>query len=177
MLGINKNGIANLIVVFSVLVLLAIVGGIGVLWYEFSDIRGRDHASDEELIRNLEKHSQQYQHLIAMFLEDTPASVIHPTWVNPENVISADRWAEYKVLFHELKLDAGIRSWGGDSIYFISTAQGLFMGGSSKGYMYKPETPYPLYPSLNKKPQDLKSNVMAYRKINKDWYIVFDWND
>ena len=151
--------------------------GVGFVWYVFSDIRGRDHVTDQILISDLQKNKNKYEKLISMFREDAPATVIHPTWISPDNVITEARWDEYKKLFLELGLDAGMRSWGSDSIWFISTAQGLAIGGSSKGYMYKPENPEPLYMTLDNIPVDLKSNVMGYRKINDQWYIVFDWDD
>jgi hypothetical protein len=126
---------------------------------------------------DLEKNISKYEKLISMFREDSPISVVHPTWINPKKVISENRWNDYKSIFLELGLDAGMRSWGGESIWFISTAQGLVTGGSSKGYMYKPEIPKPLYSSLDTIPEDLESNVKGYRKINDNWYIIFDWDD
>jgi hypothetical protein len=161
----------------SIIGALFVAVGAGFSWYVFSDIQGRDHVTDQVLISDLRKNKNKYEKLISMFREDAPASVIHPTWMSPDNVITAARWDEYKKLFLELGLDAGMRSWGGDSICFISTAQGLVTGGSSKGYMFKPENPKPLYMSLDNIPDDLESNVMGYRKINDEWYIVFDWDD
>jgi len=149
----------------------------GFVWYVFSDIQGRDHVIDQVLISDLRSNKNKYEKLISMFREDAPASVIHSTWMSPDNVVTEARWDEYKNIFLDLGLDAGMRSWGGDSIWFISTAQGLVTGGSSKGYMYKPENPQPLYSSLDSIPEDLASNVMGYRKIDDDWYIVFDWDN
>ena len=112
-----------------------------------------------------------------MFREDYPIKVLHPTWLDPKNSITEGRWNQYKVLFKDLELDAGMRSWGGESIEFISTARGLVTGGSSKGYVYKPISHLPLYVSLSEAPKDLKSNVRAYRKINDIWYITYTWDD
>lgn len=162
--------------VISFVALIA-VGGIALLYIIFSLIHGRDHVSDEVLIQNLGENIVKYELLISMFREDAPASVIHPTWMSPDHVVDDERWRKYKTLFDELELDAGIRTWGGESIRFISTAQGLVTGGSMKGYVYRPENPFPQYPSLNQIPDDLESNVTGYRKINEQWYIMFNWDD
>ena len=167
----------RIIISLSIIVALLLAVGAGFFWYVFSDIKGRDHVADQALISDLEINMGKYEKLISMLREDSPATVIHPTWISPDNVISETRWDEYKTLFSELGLDAGMRSWGGNSIWFISTAQGLVTGGSSKGYMYKPENPKPLFSSLDKIPEGLASNVKGYRKINDEWYIVFDWDD
>lgn len=161
-----------LVTIFAGFILLA-----ALIWWLGSIINGRDHVSDEDLIRNLQTDSKKYSQLISMFREDYPLKVVHPTWIDPKNSISDTRWSEYKVLFKDLELDAGMRGWVGDSILFISTAQGLVTGGSSKGYIYKPINHLPLYSSLSKAPKDLKSNVRAYRKINDTWYITYSWDD
>jgi hypothetical protein len=146
-------------------------------WYFFSQIQGHDHLSEQELISDLDTNAKEYQKLISMFRDDAPLTTVHPTWIYPENAISPARWLAYKKLFTELGLDAGMRSWGGQSIWFISTTRGLVTGGSSKGYMYLPEDPVPLYTSLDHIPDDLESNVEGYRKITKDWFITFKWDD
>jgi len=112
-----------------------------------------------------------------MFREDHLVAIVHPDWISPDNVITADRWAEYQSLFDELELNAGMRAWGESSICFISTAQGPVTGGSSKGYMYQPATHVPLFPALDEIPQTLQANVKGYRKINDEWYIVLVWDD
>ncbi len=139
-------------------------------------MRDRDHLPDEILIQNLNTDIKKFELLIKMFKEDTPVSVVHPTWIAPENAITKERWYEYKKLFSELRLDGGMRSWLGESILFTSTAQGLSIGGSSKGYIYKPESPVPLYTNLeNISPYSEKSGK-GYKKINENWYIYFDWS-
>lgn len=167
----------KIIISFLTIVGLFVAIGAGFIWFVFSDIHGRDHVADYVLISDLKKDIKKYEKLITMFRVDAPATVIHPTWVSPDNIISESRWDEYKKLFSDLGLDGGMRSWGGDSIWFISTAQGLVTGGSSKGYMYKPQNPVPLFTNLDQIPEGLESNVKGYRKINDEWYIVYDWDD
>lgn len=152
---------------------LAIAG----IVYVGNMIHGRDHLSDQALIDKLHQDRAKYALLIEMFRQDSPVQVVHPTFVHPAGAITPQRWAQYKVLFTELGLDAGMRAWEGQEIWFISTAQGLVTGGSSKGYMYKPSAPKPLFRNLDKIPAELPSNVRGYRKIDDDWYITVDWDD
>jgi len=169
--------IKRILIIFSALVLLEVIGGVGFVWYVSSDLRGREHVPDEVLIKNLEAHTEQYQRLIAMFREDHPVAIVHPDWISPDNVITVDRWAEYQKLFVELELDAGMRAWGEGGIWFIATARGPVTGGSSKGYMYQPATHTPVYSSLDEIPETLQANVKGYRKINDAWYIVLVWDN
>lgn len=159
-----------------------------VIFVLFILIGQRGHVDDEVLIANLEKDSGKYELLISMFREDAPLAVAHPTWISPDKSISAERWKEYKALFKELQLDAGMRYYSlqfiegerhkaGESIEFISTAQGLVTGGSSKGYVYRPESPSPLFDSLDEARTNLESGTTGYRRINDEWYITFVWYD
>ena len=98
----------KILIAVSALLALAVAGGVGFVWYVFSEIKGRDHAPDESLIKNLETHKAEFQQVITMFREDRPATVIHPTWMSPDNVVSPVRWGAYKMLFTQLGLDAGM---------------------------------------------------------------------
>lgn len=169
--------IEPIVISLTIVAVLLYVAGPRLVSSIFSDIQGRDHVADQDLISGLEVDKVKYQRLVSMFREDAPVTEVHPNWINPDKVISQARWDDYKVLFSELGLDSGMRSWGGESIWFISTSQGLVTGGSSKGYMYKPESPHPLFTSLDKIPKGLESNVKGYRKISDDWYIVLEWDD
>lgn len=163
--------------VFQVLLatlLLVSASAVGLLSYIYLDIQGRDHVPDEILIENLTSDFAKFEQLITMFREDNPVTVIHPNFMAPDDAISNTRWNAYKRLFEELELDAGMRALKGESIWFISTARGLSIAGSLKGYIFMPENPRPLYQSLNQRPDDLKSGVRGYRKINNEWYISFD---
>jgi len=126
--------------VLLVILLLVLVSGIGLFSYISLDIQGRGHVSDEILIENLTSDIAKFELLITMFREDNAATVIHPKFLNPDNAISNTRWNAYKKLFEELELDAGMRSLNGRSIWFISTARGLSIAGSLKGYIFMPET-------------------------------------
>ena len=104
----------RIIFTFIASIALFTVGGMALILYFLSEIHGRDHIKDAVLISELENNKSKYEKLISMFREDSPATEIHPNWISPENVIPEERWAEYKRVFSTLKLDVGMRSWGGD---------------------------------------------------------------
>ena len=166
-------------------VTLGSVSGIGLLvlsgfilsWTLISCVNEREHLSDNELISSLNENIEHYTSLVTMFRDDAPLSIAHPIRIHPRNSIFPQRWQEYKRLFNKLKIEAGMRRWQEESIWFISSTQSLASGASSKGLMYQPKSPSPLYNSLDEHPKDLNSNVKGYRKINEDWYIVYDWDD
>ena len=135
------------------------------------------HPSDAELIALLHDHKPEFEELMAMFEEDAPIKVVHPTWIDPEGVITLERWDEYRAIFRKLGIDAGMRRYEDTGLKFIVEVKGLVTGGSDKGFEYRPPKPEPLYDSLDEIPADLKSNVGAYRKIDDDWFITFSWDD
>ena len=160
------------------LLIAAIVAGVVLFLYvQFQSFEERPHLTDEALIENLRENMDQYNLLIEMFAADYPLTTVHPHFIRPDHEISAERWEEYQKIFRELELDAGMRYGPNESIWFISTTHGLMTGGSIKGYVYRPKTPTPLYTSLNSIPDDLKSNVYAFKKINEEWFISFYWDD
>jgi len=137
----------------------------------------KEHPTDEMLIAQLSDNKSGYEQLITMFKTDQPISIVAPTWQSPEGQLNEKRWSEYKGIFEELNIDMGMRKWGGKAIWFLNSTRGMAIGGDTKGLMYKPINPTPIYSSLNERPKDLESGVMAYKKINDSWYITFDWND
>ena len=153
--------------------------GVVILVLGFAYVIGvfKDHPSDEQLIAQLENEKKAYTQLISMFHNDYPIKVIVPTWQSPSGQLTVGRWAEYNELFRQLDIDMGMRARDENSVWFLNSTRGLASGGDIKGLIYKPESPSPLYNSLNEKPPDLNSGVRAYKKINQDWYITYDWND
>lgn len=134
------------------------------------------YPSDTEMIKNLEGNISEFEELVSMFRNDT-MEVVHPIWIQPKGRITEERWEEYRKHFERLHLDGGMRSWGGESIWFIGYSSGFVFGGSGKGYMYKPEIPAPLYQSLDSPPKDLPSNVRGYRFVREHWYLEYSWDD
>ena len=167
-----KKALIAALLSVTLLICLAVAG----LSYLFGNM-GREHVSDQSLMHNLQLHKAKYELLIKMFYDDAPVQIIHPTFLQPEGAITAERWDQYKKLFSELGLDGGLRGWDGEGIWFLSTTQGLVTGGSSKGYWYKPRSAAPLFQNLDAIPSDLPSNVRGFRKIDDDWYITIDWDN
>jgi len=148
-----------------------------VLYFSYMIGLFKNHPSDEELIYQLSINKPRYEQLIKMFRADYPLEVVAPTWQSPDSQLSDHRWNEYKEIFDELDLDMGLRKWDKDSIWFLNSTRGMVTGGDSKGLIYRPENPSPLYKTLNERPHDLESGVRGYRKISDDWYITYDWHN
>ena len=161
----------------SVLFGLPIVSFVGFLLF-FSYMIGmfKEHPSDEILAAQLSENKPRYEQLITMFKADHPLTVVAPTWQSPDGHLSEKRWNEYRNIFEELDLDMGIRKWKSESIRFINSSRGMATGGDSKGLIFKPVDPEPIYSTLNERPSNLKSGVRGYKKINENWYITFDWH-
>lgn len=151
----------------SVSILFIFMIMVGLIWLIFPS--EKNHLEDDVLIENFEKNRDSFEKLVVMFNEDKNMSVIDDTWIRPENGISHKRWEEYKRLVQKLELDAGIhRCYGKECIEFISTSQGLPSAGTAKGYVYKPQNPK----SIDRR----NENGIMYKKINKDWYVFFEWD-
>lgn len=90
--------------------------------------------------------------------------------------ITDDRWKEYKKLFDKLGLKEGIVNNQPDLVEFISSAEGVIMGGSVKGYVFLKKEPENVVDSID----DItfrnsnKSINIAYRKIKDNWYLFYE---
>lgn len=166
----------SILALWALSVSLVAIGAL-TLYFLFQPSQERPHLTDEALIENLQENIAQYEHLIEMLVADQPLSSVHPTYIHPDYAISEERWEEYRGIFRELELDAGFGYHPNGSIWFTSTARGLVTGGSRKGYVFRPRNAIPLYTNLDSIPEDLKSNVYAFKKINEEWFIYFYWDD
>ncbi len=135
------------------------------------------HYTDRFLISNLIKNREKFETLIRMFQEDKSPTLIHSSWMMPEGAISNSRWAEYKKIFEELKIDVGMSSRGPGEIKIVVNARGFVIAGSSKGYFYKPKTPTPLFKSLDETPPELMSLEEGFLKIGENWYLYHEFDD
>lgn len=138
------------------------------------------HPSDDDLIANFEEHREEFGKLLEMVEVDSNAKRVAPDFLIPEKVISEDRWNEYRGLFRTTNIPEGIVIWSPSArVEFLASTIGMVTGGTVKGYAYlsAPPEPSTVYPSLDQRPQRLKSNVRAYREIRDRWYIFYEWDD
>ncbi|MCL1074884.1 hypothetical protein [Shewanella dokdonensis] len=131
------------------------------------------HQTDPQLLSALERQRALYIQLIGMFRQDVPLSSINPQFMDPDRTVDTGRWQQYRQLFSLLSLDGGMRGWGKGGIMFISSVFPMAEGSSTKGYVYHPQNPLPLYADLDKAAAQLSPNTVAYHKIDDDWYLFY----
>ncbi len=150
------------------------------------------HPSDEELIRNFQKHEADFNKLVGMSNEDSKVIRIAPeftrlkdnwAWPRPDSELgfSRQRWEEYKTLFHVLGLKSGLSrepSLEGAIIFMTSSSKGMTFRGSSKGYAYSDREITPLLNSLDEDQSKLakqRKHGVVYKRISDRWYLSYDW--
>ncbi len=145
------------------------------------------HPADESLLYNFHENEQRFELLLKMAKEDSHMIRVARsfTWTKKnasfprpksEIGISDERWSQYKNLFDELDLDAGILNYQPERTEFISSTKGLMTGGSSKGYVYLLNKPNKLEKSLDNFDESgfNKDINYAYKKIKGNWYLYYE---
>ena len=151
-----------------------------------------EHPTDAELLRRFDAHERDFVHLVAMSNEDVHVVRIASdftrldsnwAWPRPDSLLgfSRKRWDEYRMIFRGLDLESGLTREtepGGTSVVFLSaSSRGIVNHGSSKGYAHSTAALGPVYPSLDRLPDDARRrrHGVAYRALRNGWYLEFDW--
>jgi hypothetical protein len=146
--------------------------------------------SDAELIKNFQNNEADFERLNQMAKGDsdfvriannfnwTKESAAYPR-PKSEKDLSEERWNEYKSLFLKLKLKDGIGNYQPNSVWFLPASKGMATGGSSKGYMYLIEEPFPLVDSLDEPNFDRpefreRNSKILYKKLKDSWYLFYE---
>jgi hypothetical protein len=145
-------------------------------------------ASDDALIRNFHTNQAKLEKLAAMAQEDKKVVRIAPdytalddnlNWPRPilELGFSPERWEEYKQLFRETGLAAGLLRRD-SHILFLASSIGMGNGhGASKGYLFTTGaiTQLPVMQSLDVSIGDAgmagPGGSTFVRPIAKNWYL------
>src|ERR687886_466493 len=98
-----------------------------------------EHPSDRSLLDNFRLHKAEFERLLQMFRADKGLGRVAYDFTRPENPrdvgVSRERLREYRDLFGELGLSAGVEGYGEkEVIWFHASTRGLSVTGSSKGY-------------------------------------------
>lgn len=163
-------------IVSTVIVVTVVIPIVALTWFLWDMGVLTPHPSDQELINLLENNRSKFEKLLSMFQHDDLIRV-HPAQFDPDDGISEARWEEYRAIFNELGIDVGMQGWPGQGVWFIVEAKGIVGTGSTKGLMYRPAKPEPIYENLDKGVAGLDEGVIAYRKIDDDWYITFEYSN
>jgi hypothetical protein len=117
-----------------------------------------------------------------MFQSDKKLGRVAYDFTRPEKPgeigITEERIKEYRRFFDELKLTAGIEGYEPkDSVMFIRSTQGLSISGSSKGFAYLEKRPELLVDSLDDYRSKDGRSFTAFRHIEGNWYLYYDYED
>ena len=140
------------------------------------------HPSDQSLLENFQTHKAEFDQLLQMFLADRGLGRVAYNFTRPENPedvgVTRERLKAYRALFDDLGISAGIEGYDEkDIVWLHASTYGLSVTGSSKGYAYLKERPELVVESLDAyRSQDGKS-FTAFRHIEGNWYLYFDYED
>jgi hypothetical protein len=174
---------------FLALVLLAFFA-IGCM----TDIWKKEHPKDEKLIENFQSHKEEFNQLLQMFLEDKYVGRIDFDFTRASDFfekckssdgqngneieLSKDRLESYRKLFNELGLSFGIEGYcEKEKVIFYASTQGLSVSGSTKGYAYLANPPEKIVDNLDKYWSQDRQSFTAFRHIEGNWYLYFDYED
>ncbi|MEK7723474.1 MAG: hypothetical protein AAB336_03930 [Acidobacteriota bacterium] len=143
------------------------------------------HKSDSSMIENFHNNKAEFEKLLLMIQEDEKkvgdrVFRIDKDWFKPKNLdelgISDERIGEYRKVFKQLDIRRGFYAYGkGDFYSFMSSAQGLAVSGSSKGYAWSKEPPKSLTESdLDEYHSQQNANDYIFRHIEGNWYLERD---
>ena len=134
------------------------------------------------MLKGFQSHKAQFNQLLQMFLEDKKLGRVAYDFTRPANPseigISNQRIQEYRKLFDELNLTAGIEGYEEkDLVWFHSSTQGLSISGSSKGFAYVLKPPPLIVDTLDGYRSKDGKSFTAFRHIEGNWYLYYDFED
>jgi hypothetical protein len=140
------------------------------------------HPSDKELLDNFQAHKAEFDQLLQMFLSDKGLGRVAYDFTRPGDPqtvgVTTDRLKEYRRRFDKLELSAGIEGYDGkDIVWLHSSTQGLAVSGSGKGYAYLRKPPEMQVQDLDKYWSKDGRSFTAFRHIEGNWYLYFNFED
>lgn len=140
------------------------------------------HPNDEALLQRFRTHRQEFEQLLHMYQVDKGLGRVAPGFTRPANPaevgVTKERIDEYRRLFIVLGLSAGIEGYGErDTVFFYASTQGLSVSGSSKGFAYLTKPPALMVDQLDGYRSPDGRSFSAFRHIEGNWYLHFDFED
>ena len=181
-----KRVLLNLVLLFGIIVVIA--GSACFLYAE------KDHPKDRDLLEFFSENRHDFDALIAMFKADRSLGRIgsnfertssffgeckgDKVWNGDKIEVTKERLSDYRSLFTKLKLPAGIEGYcDKHEIYLYASTKGLSITGSTKGYAFLDERPKVLVDDLDTYWSADGKSFIAYRHIEGNWYLFFDYED
>ncbi len=141
------------------------------------------HKTDDEMIANFYKHRNEFSQLSEMITKDKELKGIRLDSTDPPRIeeigISPSRINEYRSLLSKanLPLEFSRLIYKKESVEFVVSVQGLAVSGSSKGYILTTKGPEFTVENLDKYWSADGKSFVAYRHIEGDWYLFFEYDD
>lgn len=139
------------------------------------------HPSDKELEDRFSFNKLAFINLAEMFNEDSSVTLISLEEIeyqdNSDSKISNERLKAYRNFLQEIEIVTGIyRTYDGGIGLGISAKDSVWFGGSAKGYLFSTNKKKPIVDSLDNLEGQYDFEGIRYRKLEKNWYIVYsEW--
>jgi hypothetical protein len=163
---------------------LALIFAITIISFGCGSPLDLPHKTDDELIKNFQEHKAEFENLLLMVLEDKDLFRVDNDWTSPEEPekigVSKERINKYRKIFKQLNIPRGFYAYRKEGIYsFTSSAQGLGVSGSSKGYVWSKTIPKNVIENdidkYTEKPFT-QDKYPVYRHIEGNWYLTYYTN-
>ena len=143
---------------------------------------GSEHSTDEQMISNFQEHRSEFEQLLEMIRSDKGLLRVDDTWTLPEDPqtigVSRDRINEYRNMFYRVGVPRGFSApESRESIELIATTKGLSVTGSAKGYAWLASRPVVVVDDLDTYWSKDGKSFRAFRHIEGNWYLWFDYED
>jgi len=149
------------------------------------------HPTDQQMLDNFQAHKTEFSQLLQMFLADQKLMGVAYQWTDPANLQSAgitpERLKAYDGLFWKVNLGLALRPslslrrhYGQENleaVEFTVSTRGLAVSGSVKGYVYTFKRPSLMVDNLDTYRSKDSKSFTAYRYIEGNWYLFYDYDD
>lgn len=151
--------------------------------------------SDASLSRRFQRHRAELETLVRMSQEDANVVRVAETftrvknnwnWPRPQSEwgVTPERWGQYRLLFTDVGLSAGLQKDEAGNVYLIVHTEGFVDHGSEKGFVFcghvgKPDDvflPCAEQHAEGKRGQHDGYEGSAYRRLADNWYIFESWD-
>lgn len=153
-----------------------------------------EHPKDAKMIENFGAHRSKFEELLKMFEADRSLGRVGPdftrnasffekcvgpnAWDGKVTLVAEERLAAYRQLFKELGLTAGIEGYCDKiEVLFYASTRGLSVSGSMKGYSNLKVRPEVVVESLDTYWSADGRSFTAYKQIDGNWYLYFNYED
>jgi hypothetical protein len=151
--------------------------------------------SDASLTRRFQHHRSELETLVRMSQEDADVTRVADSftrvkddwsWPRPESKwgITPERWEQYRLLFSNAGIGAGLQKDEAGNVYFIVHTEGFVTHGAEKGFVYCGRSGSPdnvFLPCAEQRAGGQRGQHdgyegNAYRRLTDNWYIFENWD-